>query len=133
MKSCRLRTEWISPLDWQTTPSTAFPLLVSSEWLQKLEKSESDKLRNGFYEIYKPYIVPEDRTYPNLYMTAEENKRLGVLATDIMTYVRKMEAKWIVEGGIEAEWDKYVEDLKRMGLDEMIEIKQQAYDRYIRS
>lgn len=50
-----------------------------------------------------------------------------------MTYVRKMEAKWIVEGGIEAEWDKYVEDLKRMGLDEMIEIKQQAYDRYIRS
>lgn len=113
-----------------TTPSTAFPLLVSSEWLQKLKQSESDKLRNGFYEIYKPYIVPEDRTYPNLYMTAEENKRLGVLATDIMTYVRKMEAKWIVEGGIETEWDKYVEDLNRMGLEEMIQIKQQAYDRY---
>ncbi|MEF7440897.1 extracellular solute-binding protein [Paenibacillus lautus] len=116
-----------------TTPSTAFPLLVSSDWLQKLEQSESDKLRNGFYEIYKPFIVPEDRTYPNLYMTAEENKRLGVLATDIMTYVRKMEAKWIVEGGIETEWDKYVEDLNRMGLEEMIQIKQQAYDRYIGS
>jgi putative aldouronate transport system substrate-binding protein len=115
-----------------TTPSTALPLLAPKEWLEKLEQSDSDKYRNSFYQIYKPNIVPEERVYPNMYMSDDENKRLSVLGTDIMTYVRKMEAKWIVDGGIDGEWDKYVQDLKKMGLDEMIQIKQKAYDRFIK-
>ncbi|WP_158301589.1 extracellular solute-binding protein [Paenibacillus mesophilus] len=115
-----------------TTPSTSIPLMASKEWLQKLEQSESDKYRSSFYELYKPHIAPEERVYPTLYMSEDENKRLSVLETDVMTYVRKMEAKWIVEGGIEAEWDKYVQDLKRMGLDELMQIKQKGYDRFVK-
>lgn len=114
-----------------TSPSTSVPLLATKEWLQKLEKSESDKYRSRFYELYKPHIAPEERVYPTLYMRAEENRRLSVLETDVMTYVRRMETKWIVEGGIEAEWDKYVQDLRRMGLEELLLIKQQAYDRFV--
>jgi putative aldouronate transport system substrate-binding protein len=39
-------------------------------------------------------------------------------------------AKWIVSGGIDSEWDGYVSQLKNIGLDTMIEVYQQAYDRY---
>ncbi|TNJ53653.1 extracellular solute-binding protein [Paenibacillus hemerocallicola] len=121
-------SSWIG----STSPSTSIPLLATKEWLQKLEQSESDKYRSTFYELYKPYIAPEERVYPTLYMSEEENKRLSVLETDVMTYVRKMEAKWIVEGGIEGEWDKYVQDLKKMGLDELLQIKQNGYDRFVK-
>ena len=39
-------------------------------------------------------------------------------------------AKWIVSGGIDQEWDGYVSQLKNVGVDKMIEVYQQAYDRY---
>ncbi|MDF2662774.1 MAG: extracellular solute-binding protein [Paenibacillus sp.] len=115
-----------------TTPSTSIPLLASKEWLQKLEPSASDLYRNRFYELYKPYIAPEERVFPTMYMTENENKRLSVLETEVMTYVRRMEAKWIVEGGIDAEWDSYVQELRKMGLGELLEIKQIGYDRFKR-
>jgi len=119
-------SHWIGSV----TPSTALPLLVSKEWIEKIEKTTSDQLRQSFYEIYKPHIVPEEMTYPNMYVTEEQNQRLSVLGTDIMTYVRQTEARWIVEGGVEQDWEKYLQDLTNMGLSEMMDIKQAAYDTF---
>ena len=122
-------SSWIGSV----SPSTALPLMISKDWVNKLVKNESDQLRQNFYEIYKPNIVKEDRAYPNLYLTAEQNNRMSVLNTDISTYIRKMEAKWIIDGNVEKEWDGYTQELKKMGIDEMVEIKQAAYDAFIKN
>ena len=37
-------------------------------------------------------------------------------------------AEWVVNGGIEEEWDSYLEQLQKMGLDRMREIYQEAYN-----
>ena len=50
--------------------------------------------------------------------------------TDIKNFVNQQRAKWLVDGGIEEEWDGYVAQLQQMGLDQMIEIYQNALDRY---
>lgn len=39
-------------------------------------------------------------------------------------------AAWCVNGGIEDEWDDYINSLKMMGLEEMRAIYQEVYDAY---
>ena len=37
---------------------------------------------------------------------------------------------WLRDGGIEEEWDQYLQDLDNMGLQEVVGAWQAAYDRY---
>ncbi|MDF2661421.1 MAG: extracellular solute-binding protein [Paenibacillus sp.] len=114
------------------TPSTALPLMISKPWLDKVIPHETDQLRDRFYQVYKPFIAKEEETYPSLYLTPEQNKRVSMLGADINKYVRQMEAKWIVQGGVYAEWDAHLTELNRMGLGELMKIRQDAYDQYRR-
>jgi putative aldouronate transport system substrate-binding protein len=113
------------------SPSTTLPLMISKTWMDKVIPNESDRLRERFYQVYKPYIAKEEQTYPSLYLTSEQNKRVSILGADINKYVRQMEAKWIIEGGIEEEWDEYVAELERMGLAELMKIRQEAYEQFM--
>lgn len=36
----------------------------------------------------------------------------------------KIASKWVVEGGIDKEWDDYIKQLKAMGLDEFMQIQE---------
>lgn len=112
------------------TPSTALPLMLSKEWIDKIVPHETDQLRERFYQVYKPYIAKAEQTYPSLYLTPEQNKRVSLLGADILKYVRQMEAKWIVQGGVDEEWDTYLTELDRMGLGELLHIRQEAYDQF---
>ncbi|GAF11382.1 LOW QUALITY PROTEIN: ABC transporter, substrate-binding protein [Bacillus sp. JCM 19045] len=77
---------------------------------------------------YADYIWEEN--YPNVFMTEEELDRLNYIETDIMDLVNRNYARWLMNGGIEDEWDGYVDQLYEMGLDEVMEIRQGAYDRF---
>lgn len=68
--------------------------------------------------------------YPKVFFTMDEVERLSILKTDIITYTNEMYAKWIAIGGIEDEWDDYVKKLNDMGLEEMVQIHQDALDRF---
>ncbi|MEC0368612.1 hypothetical protein [Paenibacillus chibensis] len=39
-------------------------------------------------------------------------------------------AQWVIDGNIDAEWDGYLAQLKKSGLDEFLQIYQQTYDRF---
>ncbi len=67
---------------------------------------------------------------PIMYMTAEENAEFSSIKTDVDTYREEMLYKFI--NGTESfdNYDKFIETLKGMGAERMIEIQQQAYDRY---
>lgn len=52
------------------------------------------------YEPVKQFTEPMlDLDY--VYMTKEEGEKLSILQTDIKAYVDQMEAKWLLNGGIE--------------------------------
>ena len=68
--------------------------------------------------------------YPEVTFTEEEQDTLMVYV-DIANYVKSMEAKFITgDADIEGEWDTYVSTIDGMGLEDIIAVKQAAYDRW---
>lgn len=81
-------------------------------------------------DMYKPYAANEQ--YPNVAMSNEELQEITTIETDIQALVKEKRAKWIVSGGVDAEWDAYTKQLTSIGLDRMMKIYQDAYDRYVK-
>ena len=79
-------------------------------------------------ETIAPYAkVP----IPNLVFTEEEQDSITTKSTDISTYITQTEAQFIVgDLDIDTEWDNYVATLERMGVNDLRDIYQTAYDRY---
>lgn len=68
---------------------------------------------------------------PNLVFTEEEQDSITTKSTDISTYITQTEAQFIVgDLDIDTEWDNYVATLERMGVNDLRDIYQTAYDRY---
>jgi putative aldouronate transport system substrate-binding protein len=63
-------------------------------------------------------------------MNAEDSGRLSLLHTDLLGPAMQRWATWITEGGVESEWDAYVEEMEGLGLTEAVEIHQRYYDDY---
>lgn len=77
-------------------------------------------------EVYEAYL---DEMIPRAWLTAEQSERAATLQTDIKNYVDQKLAEWVSgEKDIEAEWDGYVEQLDKLGLEELTQIKQDAID-----
>jgi putative aldouronate transport system substrate-binding protein len=79
-------------------------------------------------ENYLPYIEPD--FYPSVFFDVEELEQIGQIEPDIDALVEQKRAEWIVSGGIEDEWTGYVDQLRNMGLDDLLKIYQSGYDRY---
>lgn len=89
-------------------------------------KGEPYKEKDVADALYDPYL---DTPLPKPWLNAEEAERVEILATDIVNYVDQKMAQWISgEADVEAEWDAYVAQLDKLGLAELIEIKQNVYD-----
>ncbi len=73
------------------------------------------------------YALP---AFPNVSYSQEELTRLSAIYVDINSYATQMASKWVVEGGIDKEWDDYIKQLKAMGLDEFMQIQEAAFERY---
>lgn len=82
-------------------------------------------------KLVEPYLI--DEPLPPFTYTEEETKRLSVLASDIEKYVNEMQDKFVTGSEPFSKWDTFVEEIKKMGLDEYMEIQQAAYDRYMKN
>ncbi|MBP1990747.1 extracellular solute-binding protein [Paenibacillus eucommiae] len=81
-------------------------------------------------EKLKPYLidaVPLEFILPS----AEEVNDISRIGTDIPTYLEEAIVKFIV-GREPIDWGKFTGKLKDLGIDKLIEIKQQQYDRFIK-
>ena len=67
---------------------------------------------------------------PEMYFTEEEQAQIDVLATDLTKYRQENASKFVTGDKSFDEWESYVQGYKDMGIDEMISIYQQAYDRW---
>lgn len=67
--------------------------------------------------------------FPNVYLTNEEQTEASALLSDLNTYVQQMEAKFVTGQESLSNWDKYLDQIKKMGGDRIAELYQSAYDR----
>lgn len=66
-----------------------------------------------------------------LKFTEDEQYVLDSRLTDIQTYYKEMEGKFITGVvDIETGWDEYCQTLEQMGVQEVLEVYQSAYDRW---
>ena len=74
-----------------------------------------------------PYII---LAYPTIPATAEEAEKINNLMTDIGTYRDEMVTKFILGQEDLSKWDAFISTLKEMGIEEVLKLKQQQYDRF---
>jgi len=92
---------------------------LRSEFDEWLDKENAEKL------------VPISKVhFPNVYLTNEEQTEASTLQSDLNTYVKQMEAKFVTGQEPMENWDKYVGQIKKMGGDRIQELYQGAYDRW---
>jgi len=62
--------------------------------------------------------------------TPEESKELAGLSSTISSYVAQMYVKFVMGAEPLDNFDKYVDEMKKMGIEKAIKIRQDSYDRY---
>ncbi len=68
---------------------------------------------------------------PRLIFTEEEQDSITTKSADVSTYITQTEARFIVgELDIDKEWDKYVDTLSKMGINDLKQVYEAAYSRY---
>lgn len=98
---------------------------VVDEYVIKTEDQiKADELK----EMYRPFL---NDPIPLVTLTGDESKRISTLSTDLSKVVDEKKAKWVSgQADIDSDWDAYVESLKKLGLDEYMEIYNTAIERY---
>lgn len=114
---------------WDSSLRDFGPKYVSPEFEKsiKLDSATGDGLKLQLDSLSKEYVT---EPFPDVMYTVEEYEDLPTLTTDIESFIRSTRAKWITQGGIDQEWDAYVEKLNDMGLQKLIQIYTDAYERY---
>lgn len=81
--------------------------------------------RGGYVEAAKYPVLPV------LSFTDEETAELSIMRTDLMDYIKSFEASCITgQKDVEAEWDKHLKQLEKLGLPQLKEIYNAALERY---
>jgi len=78
----------------------------------------------------EPYL-PEVALPRNLFMDEEEAEEFAELKVNIVNHVQKNTSMFITGARSLDEWDNYVDELKRFGLERYIELYTKAYERYL--
>lgn len=108
-------------------PISAFTV---EDYAERIVLSEAEQKQNESYALYESYFT--DESWPRPYVAGEDAARLSELRTDIFTTLTLKRAEWVTGvADIDAEYDSFVEDMKKMGIDEFVEIMQKTYDNYL--
>ena len=61
--------------------------------------------------------------YPNVFMSIDDTNKVSQYDTDIKKYAEQKKADWILNGGIEKEWDFYLKKMEQCYIDVIIFIQ----------
>jgi len=94
----------------------------------------------GLEEYDKPYEqyvnnISVEQLWPRVFIkyTEEDAKTLSIIDTDVGSIIGAKFAEWISSGGVEKEWDAYLQELNNAGFQEALEIRQKYYDEFVES
>lgn len=120
-----------SPVEIRENQSVNGPLAILNDYYGVFV-TEPDDAKWRLDNMHETYLkdMKNEYVYPNVFMSMEDTNRISQLDTDIKRYAEQMKASWILNGGIENEWDAYLEKMESYGLSEYLQIKQKYFDAY---
>lgn len=121
-----------SPVEIRENQSVNGPLAILNEYYG-VYVTEPDDAKWRLDNMHETYLQDMNSQYvfPNVFMSMEDTNRVSQLDTDIKKYAEQMKASWILNGGIEEEWDTYLQKMEDYGLSEYIALKQKYFDAYV--
>ncbi len=123
-----------SPVEVREAEAVGGPLAVLDDYYDVYVTCPDDAQYR--LDWIKKYYTPDmncDYVYPNVFMSQDDTKKLSDLQTDIEKLINANKSDWIMNGFTDAEWDKYISELKAYGLDEYIEVFQKYLDAYYKN
>ena len=109
---------------------TVFPRVQFSNLEFELASAPKHKADNELQVLnYKPYYVNMN----NIFLAIPDDKQLETktkILTNLNTYSSELATKLALGQKSLDDWDQYIAELKKLGLDQLIEIDQQLLDRY---
>lgn len=123
-----------SPVEIRENQSVNGPLAILNEYYG-VYVTEPDDAKWRLDNMHATYLSDMNSKYvfPNVFMSMEDTNRVSQLDTDIKKYAEQMKASWILNGGIEGEWNDYIKKMEDYGLSEYLQIKQKYFDNYLKS
>ena len=86
--------------------------------------------RAGFNEYLENGYVSQQM--PTLTFTQEEQDIIDAYQTNVSTFCSEQEQKWVLGAEeVDSTWDSYIETLKSMNIDKLLEVQNSAYSRYV--
>ncbi|WP_339247217.1 ABC transporter substrate-binding protein [Paenibacillus sp. FSL R10-2796] len=125
-----LPLEGAAPVELREKTSVGGPLAILDSYYGKYTTMPDDA--KGRMDIIKNIMAPKmkaENVMPSVFHSIQELDRLTTIETDLFAYVLRMRTEWYQNGKVEAQWDEYLKELDRLGLQEWLEIKQGGYDR----
>ncbi len=112
-------------------PSSGVPYYIPTEAYEKWQHlhytdAKAEKIRNN-----KENPNADLETLPSLLYTTEEADIINQVQAQLITDVNRITAEWVANGKINEEWDSYLDSLKNMRMEEMVNATQAAYDRFL--
>ena len=106
------------------------PLTLNDYATKIKDNSFSDiTTTNSVYDKWKTKEL-----WPRPYLTSEDAQTVYKLTTDIFYQVATYRANWITgKTSIDKEWDSYVKKLEDIGVKQMTDAMQRAYDAYLKN
>ena len=120
-----------SPVEVREAQSVNGPLAILNEYYDVYVTQPADaKWRlDNMHETYLEDMNSK-YVYPNVFMSIEDTNKVSQYDTDIKKYAEQKKADWILNGGIEEEWDDYLKKMEQYGLSDYLSIKQKYFDQY---
>ena len=88
-------------------------------------KEELEPVYNGTEyrdSVYEPYLT--EKCVPDEWPDLEHSEEIAELEASIKDYITQCQAKWVAgQSDINADWDGYLEQLDKLGLDQYLEYK----------
>lgn len=111
----------------ERTPAagTFVPHYMSKEWVHKEDSPLNNNIDKEVVEKYEEHFTI---SFPDVYLTTEQRNEVSALQSDIEKYVGQMQASFVVGDVSFDEWPEYIDTLKQMNVDRLVEINQEAYD-----
>lgn len=120
-----------SPVEIRENQSVNGPLAILNEYYG-VWVTMPDDAKWRLDNMHETYLkdMNSKYVYPNVFMSMEDTALVSQYDTDIKKYAEQMKASWILNGGIDEEWDAYLQKMEDYGLSDYLAIKQKYFDKY---
>lgn len=121
---------------WSNSMRDFGPKYMNPEFYDKvsLPADQGDGIKLAEDAVNGKYVEGDtSKAFPVVKYTDDELTQLTTLGTDIYKYAEAQFAHWVVDGGIDEEWEDYQKQLDTMGLKSLMEIQNNAYQAYLES